>query len=240
MNRALIITLLIVCQMALRTHAQTTNPANIDKVLAQLKIKREDCYNDLAVEKVIPFSPGKSVIVIPRITEKTESSFSCDSYILVIDNHTGTIMNKFFEPNAWTSDAVRISHIDLDFAPYKLNPTTRAFGIRVLYEGSSRPNPYENEELSLFIIKDRMLKRVLKNFSISRITGEWDTRCEGQFITEKKALVISGKATHNYKNIVVKNKITTTSKKLVNDDCVDENTSEFKTSILRYDSKEYK
>lgn len=222
------------------TYFQTSNSENVDKVLKQLNIQPTDCYFDLVVEQIIPYSPDKSVIVIPKIIEKDENSFSCDFYVLIINNVSGLIVNKFFEPNSLISDAVRIDKISVDFAPYNLNPATRAFGIRILNEGSSRPNPYENEEISLFIPKDSLLVRVLRSYPISSITGEWDTNCTGQFVTEKKVLIISDKTTNNYCDIIVKNKVTTTNKTLVNNDCKDIDSVNTKTSILKYDNNGYK
>jgi hypothetical protein len=40
----------------------------------------------------------------------------------------------------------------------------RAFGIRVKYSGSSRPNPYNSETISLFIKSGIILKKVLINY----------------------------------------------------------------------------
>lgn len=189
MSKALMILFLLISSMTFITYSQTTDSIIIDNVLSQLKIQLSDCYSDLIVKKNIPYAQDKSVLVIPEIIEKSEDFFSCDSYILVINNETGEILNKFYESNAWISDAIRIDQISIDFAPYKLNSKTRAFGIRVLYKGSSKPNPYENEEISLFVPKDSALIRVLRNFSISSISGEWDTNCEGKFTAEKKVLI---------------------------------------------------
>ncbi len=240
MKQKIMIILLILLSTIELSHSQTSNSANIDKVLNQLNIQQKDCFYDLVVEQIIPYTPDRSVVVVPKIIEKDENSFSCDYYVLIINNASGLIINKFFEPNSLISDAVRIDKISVDFAPYKLNSTTRAFGIRILNEGSSRPNPYENEEISLFIPKDSLLVRVLRNYSISSITGEWDTNCEGQFVTEKKVLIISDKTTNNYCDIIIKNKITTTKKTFVDNDCKDIDTVNAKTSILKYDNNEYK
>lgn len=217
------------------SYSQTIDSATVDNVLKQLKIQPKDCYFDLVVQQVIPYSPDKSVVVIPKIIEEDEYSFSCDFYLLIINNDSGLIQNTFFEPNSLISDAVRIDNISIDFAPYNLNATTRAFGVRILYEGSSRANPYENEDISLFIPQDSLLVRVLKNYSIASITGEWDTNCNGYFVTEKAVLIISDKKTNNYCDIKVKNETTTTIQTQVNDDCKEDTSVTNKTSILKYD-----
>ena len=240
MKRKLIIVFFIVCQITVFTYAQTIKSINVDKVLKQLNIEQVDCYYDLVTEKVIPYSKDKSVLVIPKIVEKDEYSITCDSYVLVIDNRSGKILNKYYEANALESNAVGIVRIEIDFAPYKLNSTTRAFGIRIFMEGSSRPNPYNNEELSLYVLRNNILVQVLRNFSMSSFSGEWDTQCEGEFVTENKILIMSEKTTNNFFDIIVKDKITTTTKHLIDNDCVDTDTINTETSILHYDKKEYK
>jgi hypothetical protein len=238
-QKLIIIPLVIILTLGL-TYSQSSISSNIDKVLKQLNIQKKDCYYDLVVEQIIPYASDKSVVVIPKIIDKDENSFSCDCYILIINNASGLIINRFFESNSLISDAVRIEKISVDFAPYRLNSTTRAFGIRILNEGDSRPNPYENEDISLFIPKDSLLVRVLRNYSISSITGDWDTNCSGQFVTQKKILIMSNKITNNYYDIIAKSKITTTNMTFVNNDCKDIDTVKNKTCILKFDNNEYK
>jgi hypothetical protein len=240
MKHTLIIVFIINFLTTVFTNAQTATSLNIDKVLKQLNIEQADCYNDLVAEEIMPYSKDKSVIVIPKIVEKDENSITCDSYVLVINNRSGKILNQYYEANALESDAVRIVKITIDFAPYRLNNTTRAFGIRVFNEGNSRPNPYNNEELSLFVLQDNVLVQVLRNFSVSYFDGEWDTQCEGEFVTENKVLIMSKNTTNNFFDIIVNNKITTTTKRLINNDCVDTDTNKTEISILHYDKKDYK
>jgi hypothetical protein len=54
---------------------------NIGGVLKQLSIRREDCYEELIVEKVLPYSNDRSVIVIPKIVEQGEGYSVLDGYI---------------------------------------------------------------------------------------------------------------------------------------------------------------
>ena len=106
---------------------------------------------------------AKSVLVIPKydINEQDNEGhdyFVLDAYIVVIDNATGKIICKFIEPNAWTSDALMLTGISIDTGLYHLNTTTRAFGIRVDYTGSSRPNPFSETHLSLYVADKNSLK----------------------------------------------------------------------------------
>lgn len=221
-------------------YGQTELTNNFAVVLKKLNIKREDCYQDLVVEKILPYSKDKSVLVIPKIVEHDEGFFILDSYIVIVDNGSGKILNLFHEDKAWTSDAVSLETIVIDFAPYKLNSTTRAFGIRTRYSGSSRPNPYSVEYISLFYPENNKLIRVLKDFTIYSYTGEWDTNCNGEFYSENKFLIISDEKTNNFNNIISKVTYTTITRTFENDDCKDEEKVEKKTGVLKFKEGEYK
>ncbi len=221
------------------------NTDHLNTVLKQLKIKKSEVHQELFTQKVLPYDKGKSVLVIPKydINEQDNEGhdyFVLDAYIVVIDNATGKIICKFIEPNAWTSDALMLSSISIDTGLYHLNNTTRAFGVRVSYNGSSRPNPFSETQLSLYIIDKNSLKLVLNNYSISRSGGEWDTNCAGEFEDRNSTFDIDKTQTNNYNNIIVK---TTTVKSIstpTNDDCVSKETTKKSTSKLIFNGKEYK
>lgn len=238
MNKYIII--LFYFLLASNAYCQLPLTDNFGNVLKQLNIKREDCYQELVVEKAVPYSKDKSVIVIPKIVEQDEGFVTLDSYILIVDNRTGMILNSFHEEQAWTSDAVKLESIVVDFAPYKLNSTTRAFGIRTKYYGSSRPNPYSEEYISLFYPDNNKLIRVLKDFTVYSYNGEWDTNCEGEFHAVNKLLIISDQQTNSFSNIIAKVTYTTINRTLVNDDCTDEEKVEKKTEVLKLKGEEYK
>lgn len=232
--------LLLVCLSARPVFAQLPEATILEKVLQQLQFKPEDCQEQLIVQRVMPYAKQQSVVIIPRTAEADEYSFTCHAYILIVNNMSGNIIQRFYERDAWTSDAVRLQKISIDFAPYKLNAATRAFGVKVLYEGDSRPNPYESEELSLFIPRGNTMERVLKNLPVSTIQGDWDTNCEGQFTTARRILIISEKKTNNFFDIIVKSKTTTTDKSVVDGECNDVDTITNESVVLTFNDKEYK
>lgn len=213
---------------------------NLKIVLEQLHIEIVDCYQELVVEKILPYAKNKSVIVIPKIVDQGEGFVTLDSYLVVIDNRSGKILNVFYESEAWTSDAVVLESIVIDFAPYKLNSTVRAFGIRTKYSGSSRPNPYSGEYISLFYPNSGKLIRVLNEFAVYSYSGEWDTNCAGEFYSEEKTLVMSEQKTNNLNNIILKISNTTIANAFVNQDCIDEERVVKKTEVLKFDGVEYK
>ncbi|MBF4485141.1 hypothetical protein [Flavobacterium sp. CSZ] len=221
------------------------NTDHLNTVLKQLKIKKSEVHQELFTQKVLPYDKSKSVMVIPKydINEQDNEGhdyFVLDAYIVVIDNTTGKIICKFIEPNAWTSDALMLSSIWIDTGLYHLNTTTRAFGVRVSYNGSSRPNPFGETKLSLYIINKNSLKPVLNNYSISQSAGEWDTNCAGEFEDRNSTFDIDKVQTNNYNNIIVKTTIVKSISTPTIDDCVSKQTTKKATSKLIFNGKEYK
>lgn len=218
---------------------------HLNTVLKQLKIKKSEVHEKLFTQKILPYDKSKSVLVIPKydINEQDNEGhdyFVLDAYIVVIDNATGKIICKFIEPNAWTSDALMLTGISIDTGLYHLNSTTRAFGVRVDYTGSSRPNPFSETHLSLYVADKNSLKQVLKNYSISRSGGEWDTNCAGEFEDRNSTFDIAKVQTNNYNNIIVRSTIVKSVSTPTNDDCVSKETTKKATSKLIFNGKEYK
>lgn len=217
------------------------NTDHLNTVLKQLKIKKSEINLELFTQKVLPYDKSKSVLVFPKYaSEVSDDYFVADAYVLVIDNATGKIQAKFIGPNAWTSDAVRLTAISIDTGLYLLNKTTRAFGVRVSFANNSQPNPYRENSLSLYITDQNTLKQVLSNYTVSLYNGEWDTNCAGEFEESISTFNMDKLQNHNLNNIIVTTKIVKTKSKPVKDDCISKETIKKETSKLIFNGKEYK
>jgi hypothetical protein len=221
------------------------NVDHLNTVLKQLNLKESQVNLNLFTQKVLPYDKEKSVLVIPKYDINEEDNeghyyFVLDAYIVVIDNATGKIICKSVEPHAWTSDAFLLTGITIDTGLYLLNKTTRAFGVRVDFNGSSKPNPFGETNLSLYIIDKNSLKQVLKNYTISELHGEWDTNCAGEFEDRNSTFDMDKVQKNNFNNIIVKTKIVKTISTPTNDDCISKDTIRKETSKLVFNGKEYK
>jgi len=226
-------------------YSQEQNAFLLDKVLTQLKLNKKQIHEPFYRSKVLPNKTSNSVLAIPKYrtneTDKYGNYFlELDAYIVVADNATGKILNKYVEENVWTSDAFVLEDITIDTGIYQLNTENRAFGIRVDFKGSSRPNPFGQTDLSLFIIKNNQLKKVLNNFPISEYHGEWDTNCAGKFEDVTGVISIDKNKSNGFGNIIVKDKIVNTKNIPTTDDCVEKKTTKSSTKILKFNGKEYK
>lgn len=212
----------------------------IAKVLTTLDVSLEDCHESFIIEKQLPYDSLISIMVIPILTEfSDESAFSLNAYILMVNNQTGNIYNQFYEKDIWISDAIRIGNISVDTAPYLLNSNTRAFGIRVQYYGSSKPNPYSEVNLSLFVPEEKTLKKVLNEYVVNQFSGEWNMICAGEFVREDKILIVSKEQTNGFSDIIIKNNVTYINAINKNGDCVEQEKTEKKMEVLKFDGIQY-
>ena len=214
------------------------------KILKQLNLSEHNCMMSLIVSKVIPNNPEESIYVIPEIVKGDVTFFELNSHILIVNSKTGEIKNKYFESsktNEWYSDAIRLDKITIDTARYYITDNIRAFGIRIFYYGSSKPNPYSNETISLFIKSKDSLKKILNNYDVMDYGGEWDTNCFGEFIKKTKTLSILSKKSNSYYDILVNNKITETKNfEDSNGNCQQKEKTSSKKTVLKFNGNRYK
>ncbi|RKF02740.1 hypothetical protein C8N26_2729 [Tenacibaculum lutimaris] len=215
-------------------------------VIDELNIDKSKLIPSLQAFKTLPNRPNEAIVVIPEIVEGSEEEhyFTLNTHIAYVNIENRQVLFHYFESaetNGWTSDAIMLTEIVIDTAPYTITENERAFGVKTHFVGSSRVNPYENESLSLFIIANNNLQKVLHNFEIIDNGGEWDGNCHGEFITEKRTLIISEEKNNGYFDILVKHKITNNiAFEDENGDCKSKDTITTKTSVLKFDGKTYK
>lgn len=221
------------------------NSVLAEKVFAQLKLNKSDINEELYVEKILPNMKSQTVMVIPKYRKNESDGYGnfyqeLDAYIIIVENTTGKILYQYYEEEAWTSDAIRLTSINVDTGIFTLNNETRAFGIVASYSSSSQPNPHHHIDLSLFIKSNKTLKKVLSNFTIITFGGEWDMKCVGEFEDIASTIIIDTKnKSKNFNGLLIKDKITKTINSAVKDDCLEKKTISNKTRKLKYNGFEY-
>ncbi len=217
----------------------------VENVIQQLGLENDNLNRELITTKVNPSNKQETIMVIPEYAEKIEeeSYYELNGHIVLVNNQTGTITHKYYESsetNGWISDAIHLTEITIDTAPYNVAKDTRAFGVRVNYNGSSSANPYRNETISLFVKSGDTLKNVLHNFEVTKYGGEWDTNCAGEFTEEEKMLSISDKLSNGFFDIMVKSTITYSVDYVPeNGDCESEKDVTLKKTSLKFDGETY-
>lgn len=104
----------------------------------------------------------------------------------------------------------------------------------------SKPNPYSNRTISLFVKSGDTLKKALHNYDVEDYGGEWDTQCAGESTSVKNTFIMSEEKTNAYFDIIVKSKVLE-SKTFVdeNGECDEESKTSSKTTVLQFNGKEY-
>lgn len=219
---------------------RSTTDDILPTILNSMGLSRDSIKMDLLAMKKLPYNLNQMVAVIPKIIFEDETMLTIDAIILVVDTETGAIIQQYQEKNIIYGDAVYISSITIDTAPYLLTKDVRAFGIRIGYTGSSRPNPFSQEILSLYIPKDKQLIRVLDQICMNRFQGEWDTNCAGQFEETKSIITFEKESRHNHFNLVVKDVTTKTENVLTESDCVERTLERHEQkTVYYYNGKSY-
>lgn len=152
-----------------------------------------------------------------------------DATVLIINNNK--ITNRIIERSILVSDAIALDDIKIDTAAYTVNNNERAFGIRFLFRGSSRVNPYTEEFINLYIKKQTKLDNILAGLTTYEHSGEWDGNCSGDFDTSNYYLSIQSTKTHSFSDILVTKKSENEHTSESNNDC---NSVVTKSPIKKY------
>ncbi|WP_242076345.1 hypothetical protein [Brevundimonas diminuta] len=123
--------------------------------------------------------PGLVLVAVPLIAEVRVDGTSGDLDVLIVDEATGTPRQRLRLPHAMNDDAIRLSAVSFDTAPYRLGPDRLAFGVKRDWAGSSRPNPFSETTLSLYEVRKGAISPVLENLVVYRRVGEWNLSCVG-------------------------------------------------------------
>jgi hypothetical protein len=191
---------------------------------------------------------GRFIVVLPLPRPASEpgvTQFDLDVLVVQQADNGNTerarIVSRLFQPSALSEDAVRISEIKVDSARYVLAADARAFGLRIVRQGSSRVNPYSNETLTLYVPQGPKLARVLDELETTLERGEWDANCEGNFETVHGSLSIARSTSHGYADLLLRQTRTETRSSAQGEDCVThERPAKFSSQMLRYDGTVYR
>lgn len=220
--------------MTHRVYGQEMDTVRFENIVKNLKLDKNKIKTELCTEKKMPNAENSYIVVIPVLLGIEEDYvFTVQNFILITDQN-GTIKNKYFDPTEITSDAIMLRAITIDTGLYTIGTDVRAFGVKIGFEGSSRPNPYSSVEISLYYPSGNTLKKVLHQFNVNSGSGEWDTNCTGEFEDKDSVILVDKTKTNAFADLKIKSKITVTKSKVVKDDCKDDIKSRTTYTILKF------
>lgn len=220
-------------------------PNEYKQLILQYVSKSLDSCNTRLIQVVNnPSNHNQKLIAVPKIIEYSElEGFTKYRVFLLLVTQDNQLIHKFIDPTAYYSDANQLRSIRFDVANYKLNPETRAFGLRFYYEGSSDANPSESEELNLYYIQNNQILKILDGYSTILGMGENNQEMgdgfESSYTQLTRILIPSTFQSNTFADILVKEK-----KEIIEFQGDKENTSQIpyqKIGVLTFDktSKTY-
>lgn len=193
---------------------------------------------------------GRFIVVLPMPRPPQASAPELSTFDLAVlvvqqaDNgntERAKVIGRFFQTAALSEDAVRIAEIKVDTARYTLANDAHAFGLRIVYRGSARTNPYESERLSLFVPEGKGLLRVLDSLELTLERGEWDASCAGRFETVRSGLSVLRSASSGYADLQLHQTRVESISTPQGDEChTREQPASFRTSVLHFDGRIYR
>lgn len=203
--------------------------------------EQDDSDAHAVVCRTWPSQPALTLVAVPLMTRQADDGNEGDIELLVVDSKKATVRQRLRLPGLMTDDALYVSSVALDTAFYRLASRKIAFGLRLSLQGSSRPNPFGETTLWLFLVDDGKLRPVLDNIVVSSNRGEWDTNCAGEFENTERTLSMEPSPQSAIADIVVSETTTTTVNVAGKDGaCLDTETAAMATHRLRYDASVYR
>jgi hypothetical protein len=174
--------------------AQMSSSELFEKALIQLELQENQVAKNLVADENI--SQLETILVIPVINFQEEEVADYDVNILIVNRNNGSILSRFFEKNAWTTDAFALRGVNISYQPFKISRNLKVIGITTRYEGSSSVVISGSDYLSLFIRNDLGIVRLLEDYIVYEADGEHDQRGNGQLETHDKTIesVVSEKS----------------------------------------------
>jgi hypothetical protein len=219
------------------SHSQEELSVDMKNVIQLLQIDLENVDRDLSIEKPMRYLPEMmAYAVLEKVGESDyaeEGHHTYKCHVVLYNASDKIITNRYVIENL-ESDAIRLSKVSLDFAPYMVQSNKRAFGLRISYSGASRVNPYEEEKLTLFVQEKDKLVPVLKDFTSYLSTGDWDTNCAGEFNEKRAVFVLEPTSSNGFFDMKVNYKAIKTINKPVSGDCEGTETATKSSAKLVY------
>lgn len=242
MKKINIVGIIFILLTTFTSRSQEEFSSEMDYVIQLLQINSENVDHQLSIVKPMRYIPEMMAFAIlekvgeSNYSEEDLKKFRC--HVVLYNASDKLITNQFIIENL-ESDTIRLSRISFDFAPYMVKSDKRAFGIRISYSNFSRANPYEEEQLTLFIQENDKLIPVLKDYPSYLSSGYWDTNCAGEFNEKKSVIFIETTSTRGFFDIKVNNKEVKTINEVVSGDCKVRENAVKSTTYLVYFNGSY-
>ncbi|APU32243.1 hypothetical protein UYA_21875 [Ectopseudomonas alcaliphila JAB1] len=229
------------CRQQLPAWIELAHPGHTASQVLEDERGRYRVDAEQSICKVWPARPELTLIAMPLVRAEHDSHGEADLEVLVLDNARQAFVARLVEPNLLDWDAIYVTRLAFDTAPYRLRGDDLAFGLRISRENSSRANPFSETQLHLYELAAERLRPLLGELPVALSWGEWDTNCTGEFSETKGVVIITERiGNQGYRDLRLKDTRVERRMALVDGECqsVEESTHRYQLPI-EYDEEHY-
>lgn len=189
-----------------------------------------------------PAYPGHLLVAVPLLEVNEPDIQSGDLDLLVMAVDTLDVQALLTLPEFLVSDAMAISDLAFDTAYYDVFGDGPAFGVRISYAGSSRPNPFQRQVLSLFYNGPDGLRPIMDKLIVRQSGGEWDMDCTGAFYEFSRVIDLSETRHNGAADLILRPSGRNYVDEVVGGDCVSRDVAPeepLQVITLEYDGQTY-
>lgn len=186
--------------------------SDLSGVLESLNIEQSRIMKSHVMDSVIPFDTTKSLLTLP--VKRTDDNSAYDLHLILLNKSSKAVCGHYVDSaKIVVSKKKNITNMKYDFANFKLNNSTRAFGVRISDSTATDIFMMKNEFMTLYVIDKDKINKVLDNVLISSVNDQWNLQnCEGDHFSETKIIVMSRKKKKkatDYRDLIIKNRVVT-------------------------------
>ena len=229
------------CRQQLSSLIEIAHPGHTASQVLEDERGRYRVDAEQSICKVWPARPELTLIAMPLVRAEHDSHGETDLEVLVLDNARQAFVARLVEPNLLDWDAIYVTRLAFDTAPYRLRGDDLAFGLRISRENSSRANPFSETQLHLYELAAERLRPLLGELPVALSWGEWDTSCTGEFSETKGVVIITERiGNQGYRDLRLKDTRVERRMALVDGQCqtIEESTHRYQLPI-EYDEERY-
>ena len=193
------------CRQQLPTWIEMAHPGHTARQVLEDERGRYRVDAEQSICKVWPARPELTLIAVPLVRTEHDSHGETDLEVLLLDSTRQDFVARLVEPNRLDWDAIYVTRLAFDTAPYRLRGDDLAFGLRISRENGSRVNPFSETQLHLYEFEARRLRLLLGELPVALSWGEWDTNCTGEFSETKGVVIITERiGNQGYRDLLLK------------------------------------
>ncbi len=193
-----------------------------------------------------PQDPTIYIVAMARFQENSAVALSTDNdagfydlTVLLLKNESDQVLTRLFQKGAFSSDAIRLTGIAIDAAPYKLASGQRAFGVRARFSNSSVVSSWEHEQLNLYLVQNVTLHQILGRLVIAKKLYEKVGDCQESVTDLSRKLIVATSSKYGKADLTLKEQLISDKSNVINNKCTWRKKVFLKNHTLHFDGHNY-